>query len=506
MPRELELKVELSASDMKRLAGELPDVDLGLGPISSKKLRTIYFDTPTHSLHARGISLRLRNQNGGWLQTLKADRQLAEGVSNAVELEVRLETDRPDVARIADKKLRRTVAKAIKGTSLSPVFETVVQRTTRKLRTKGSEVELALDDGEVRTSEARAELHEAELELKAGSAEGLLLAAEKLLAGRELKLGTRSKAERGYQLALGKNGASPEPEKSRPVRIRRQDTCADAFAAILTSAGRQILVNRTAVLATDDPNAAHQMRIGLRRLRSALKALRPLVVTGSLTAFERSAREVAGAVGQLRDADVLISAIFAPIEATATDKSGFAELRRALLQHRRGKREATRAALHDPAWTRLQLYLSLWPRTLAEHNKLARPIGKLAHKILRKAWKKSAKYAAHLDHLSGDERHQMRKALKNLRYQAEFLAPLFAKAETESFVKQLKGLQDVFGYLNDVRMAPRLIDINKQGANSIEAARATGYILGCHEVEARHAWQGAGPAWKSLQRAPRFWQ
>ena len=506
MPRELELKVELSASDIKRLAGELPDADLGLGPISSKKLRTIYFDTPEHSLHARGISLRLRNQNGGWLQTLKADQHLADGVSNPVELEVSLEADRPDVARIADKKLRRTVAKAIKGTSLSPVFETVVLRTTRKIRTRGSEVELALDDGEVRTSEARTELREAELELKAGSAEGLLLAAEKLLAGRELKLGTRSKAERGYQLALGKDGGSPEPEKSRPVRIRRQDSCAEAFAAILASAGRQILVNRAAVLETDDPNAAHQIRIGLRRLRSALRALRPLVATGSLTAFERSAREVASAVGRLRDADVLISAIYAPIEATTTDKSGFAELRRALLQHRRGKREEARAALHGPAWTRLQLYLSLWPRTLAENDKLARPIGKMAHKILRKAWKKSAKYAARLDHLSADERHQMRKALKKLRYQTEFLAPLFAKGQTESFVKQLKALQDVFGYLNDVRMAPTLIDINKQGGNSIEVARAAGYILGRHEAEARHAWHCAVPAWKHLQRAPRFWQ
>jgi triphosphatase len=505
MHRELELKVELSASDIKRLAGELPEADLTVGPVSTKKLRTIYFDTPEHGLHALGISLRLRNQNGGWLQTLKAEQQVCDGVSNPVELEVQLDGDRPDIGRIADKKIKRAVTKAIKGRSLRPVFETIVQRTTRKIKARGSEVELALDDGEVRSGDTRAELHEAELELKAGSAEGLLLAAEKLLAGRELKLGTRSKAERGYRLALGKKGANAEPEKSRSARIRRKDTCAKAFAAILASAARQILVNRAAVLETDDPSAAHQLRIGLRRLRSALKALRPLVGSGSLRSFEHSAREVAVSVGRLRDADVLISAIHAPIEATASDKSGFADLHQALLQYRRAKREETRAALQGPLWTRLQLYLTLWPRTLEEDGKLSRPINKVAREVLRKAWKKSAKYAAGLDHLSGEERHQMRKALKTLRYQAEFFAPLFPAKETKPFVKQLRALQDVFGYINDVRMAPSLIEINRQGDNNVDAAGAASYILGRHEAEAVHVWHNAVPAWKDLQRASRFW-
>jgi triphosphatase len=506
MHRELELKLELSASELKHLADKLPEVDLMVGPVSSRMLRTIYFDTPEHDLHALGISLRLRKRNGSWLQTLKADQRVADGVSNPVELEVELEVDRPDIERIADKKIKRSVAKAIKGTSLQPVFETVVHRSTRKISVPGSEVELALDEGEVRSGEARAELREAELELKAGNAEGLLLAAEKLLSGHELKFARCSKAERGYRLALGKNGANAEPEKSRSVRIRRKDTCAKVFVAILASAARQILVNRAAVLETDDPDAAHQLRIGLRRLRSALKALRPLVASGLLGSFESSAREVARSVGMLRDADVLISAIHAPIEATASDRSGFADLHQALLQHRRARRDEARAALRGAAWTRLQLYLTLWPRTLEENGKLARSIGKVARKTLSKAWKKSAKYGAAIDRLSGDERHQMRKALKKLRYQAEFFAPLFVKRETEDFVKQLKALQDVFGYVNDVRMADQLVDIGKECDNSFEAVCAASYICGRHDAEAVHVWQGALPAWKDLQHASRFWR
>jgi triphosphatase len=220
-----------------------------------RKLRTVYFDTPKHDLHAAGISLRLRCQNGGWLQTVKADQHVVDGVSNPIELEAPVAGEEPDLAKIADKKIKRVIQKAVQGTTLHPVFETIVRRTTRKIKAQGSEIELAVDDGAVRAGQGTRELRKAELELKAGSAEGLLLAAEKLLGDHELKLSTRSKAERGYRLALGKKGANAEPEKARPARITCKISCAEAFSANLESATRQILVNRQAVLETDDPDA-----------------------------------------------------------------------------------------------------------------------------------------------------------------------------------------------------------------------------------------------------------
>src|SRR5262245_14123578 len=277
MQRELELKVELSKYDVERLEGELPIDELGIGPPTRKKLRSVYFETPEHDLHAAGISLRLRRRNGGWMQTVKAEHHVDGGVSNPIELEAPVDGEKPDLAKIADEKVKRAVRMATKGTTLKPVFETVVQRTTRMIKAQGSEIELAVDDGEVRAGDQVRDVREAELELKAGDAEGLLLAAEKLLAGHDLTLSSRSEGERGYRLALRKKGASAEPEKARHVRIARTDGCAKAFAAILQSAVRQILVNREAVLQNDDPNGAHQLRIGLRRMRSALRGLRPFV-------------------------------------------------------------------------------------------------------------------------------------------------------------------------------------------------------------------------------------
>ena len=150
MPREFELKVELSESDMRRLAFEGPFGNFDVGPPIRKKLKSVYFDTPKHDLHAAGISLRLRRVNGGWLQTVKADQRIVDGVSNPLELESPVAAKEPDLTRVTDKKIKRKIEKVIGETSLRPVFQTLVKRTTRKIKTRDSEIELAIDEGEVR--------------------------------------------------------------------------------------------------------------------------------------------------------------------------------------------------------------------------------------------------------------------------------------------------------------------------------------------------------------------
>ena len=499
--RELELKLELSDWDAKRLGGELRYGELAMGRNAIRKLRTVFFDTPEHDLHTAGFSLRLRRQNGRWLQSVKANQRVGDGKSTAIELEDPIDTGKPDPARITDNKLKRAVQDTVRGASLHPVFETVIKQTTRKLKTQGSQKKLAVRYDTVRSAERQ--LVTAELEVKAGSAKHLLLAVEKLLGDHELKLAGHSKAR--YRLALGEGEANAEPEKARLARISKRNSCAEAFSAILASAIRQIVVNRQAVLQTDDPEGAHQMRIGLRRLRSALRALRPLVDGASLRVFERAARDMGRCVGMLRDADVLITGIQAPMEQVASDKSGFSELRDVLARDLETKRDEVRRALQGPTWTRLQLYLALWPRTLEDHNGLARPITEHARSVLHTAWRRPVKLARNLDRLDAEHRHEMRKALKELRYQTEFFAPLFKGREARDFIEQLKALQEVFGYINDAHMAPRLVEVQIQHRAGVDAGRAASYALGRHEAEAAHVWQGARRLWKQLKRSPRFW-
>jgi len=100
----------------------------------------------------------------------------------------------------------------------------------------------------------------------------------------------------------------------------------------------------------------------------------------------------------------------------------------------------------------------------------------------------------------------MRKALKTLRYATEFFASLYSEEETRQFIKETRGLQEVFGYLNDVVAAERLGALCHDGcAESREAQRAAGYILGWHNAQAAQAWTDAHKGWLKLEALPQFW-
>jgi CHAD domain-containing protein len=261
-----------------------------------------------------------------------------------------------------------------------------------------------------------------------------------------------------------------------------------------------------AVLETEDPDAAHQLRIGLRRLRSALLAFRPLSDTPALRELESHARVLARTVGELRDADVLIEEIYAPVAGTIRTDPGLPRLREVLLAHRAGERKRVRSELCGQPWSVLELYLALWPRTIEDAKKLSTPVAKFARSALKKRWRKVAESGERLDDLTIEQRHAMRKALKTLRYTAEFFASLYPEHATRQFIKEIRSLQEVFGYLTDVVAAERLNAICHEGCgDSREAQRAAGYVLGWHNAQAAHAWKDAHKGWQKLDALPRFW-
>ena len=133
-----------------------------------------------------------------------------------------MERPEPDLLGIADPRMRRRIEKAVERSILEPVFETVVQRTTRHLHAAEGELELALDDGIVRAGGSENSLCEAELELKSGNPECLLQTAAQLFAASPVRLAKGSQAERGYRLALGKANGRVEPQRSEPAAARRR--------------------------------------------------------------------------------------------------------------------------------------------------------------------------------------------------------------------------------------------------------------------------------------------
>ena len=177
------------------------------GPI---KLVNIYFDTPELTLASSKSALRLRQTPDGWLQTFKTVGKSENGMHTRHEWEIPVAGEKLEIDALLRECDEPSAASALRQAApeLIELFRTNFTRTLWHVQADGSEVEAAIDQGEVFAEvdgEARrAPISEVELELKSGDEAALhTLAAElgKQIAG--LAPDDISKAQRGYQLRAG---------------------------------------------------------------------------------------------------------------------------------------------------------------------------------------------------------------------------------------------------------------------------------------------------------------
>lgn len=187
--QELKLHIPESArADVKALA-ELNDHQ-------TIHLHAFYFDTSERELAKVGIALRLRKEEGKWIQTIKlpGSDSLTKIEYNherpAAELDLQLYQGTP--AEEAFAKLQHP---------LTERFETDITRTLRLIETPQGSVELAYDEGFIRAGNLSLPVHELELELKEGSPAAIFYLTAIWQSQYSYLLDFRSKAERGDRLA-----------------------------------------------------------------------------------------------------------------------------------------------------------------------------------------------------------------------------------------------------------------------------------------------------------------
>ncbi|WP_407943361.1 CHAD domain-containing protein [Mangrovicoccus ximenensis] len=122
------------------------------------------------------------------------------------------------------------------------------------------------------------------------------------------------------------------------------------------------------------------------------------------------------------------------------------------------------------------------------------------------SWAKAQKRARGIAGLDTEARHALRKALKQLRYQAEFAAALHPSEDTEKFLKRLKRLQELFGRLNDIATLERLTAPGAPLAPETPAAQdALDALLARLGKAAAQDWKKAQRKWERLAALPAFW-
>ena len=118
--------------------------------------------------------------------------------------------------------------------------------------------------------------------------------------------------------------------------------------------------------------------------------------------------------------------------------------------------------------------------------------------------------------LSKSERHDVRIALKRLRYALDFFGSIFNSEPKKKFIKRLARLQDDLGRMNDVvvakTMLARLVGVASDGSESAvlmapqrQLAFAAGGILGWHRRRAAEIDLQLVKDWNAFVRAQPFW-
>lgn len=514
--REIELKLELEAGAQNALkrAGTIAGFTAGRG--TTRTLQSIYFDTPDQALRKAKISLRVRKSGKSWLQTVKLGTGVMGGLSSPVEAEHAVKGRALDFSVIEDDAVRERLLDILGDAPLAECFETVMKRTIRNLtrESDGTLIELAFDTGHILAGSGTQPLTELEMELKAGPSRALYDAAKALLKDIPFRFSPYSKAERGYRFAEGQAEEERRPVFAAPVALDEGVTTEHAFRDVLRSCLTQITENRLVVLASDDPEGPHQLRVGLRRLRSAFRLFRPALNPATVAPLDELARTVATEAGALRDLDVLVEEIVAPLAPKAPESVSIGTLLEVLHASRdTGVRDTLTTHLKSEEVNAFLLDLAAYtegrgwldPQDFGQTELLARPIETYASHALAKQWRKVLKYGKRLEELSVPERHEMRKAMKKMRYGIEFFGCLYPEETVKPFLKRMKKLQDIFGYLNDVAMAEQLPQKCRITSRNEAAATAIGFVIGWHEAQCQAMWQHARGYWDATRKTPKFW-
>lgn len=483
--REIELKFACAAEDLAAVLAAAP-----AGDDETRELISVYFDTADLALQKAGASLRVREHQGKRVQTVKRGRGL-----------VREEHETPIEGLAPDPALEPLPSLLPQGAHLKPAFNVRVSRRQRTLRYRGALIEIALDQGEVSGGEQKSPICEVELELKAGDPSALFALARELSASAALYLAFDSKAARGQALVAGE---APATRKGRPVELSGAASAAVAFQAVARSALAQISANAAVLREAPGPEAVHQLRIGVRRLRSALSTFKPILDGEGLETLKTDLKWLSRSCERARSLDVFADETLAAAEAADVQPAGLAALRGAIDLARRAAWTHAGEAAASERFRALMIDAAAWVETgewRGQHEAQA-PIRPFARHALKRHQKKLEKLGRTAR--GGDDvaRHHLRIEAKKLRYAAEALTDLFGEKRAHRYLRHVRDLQEALGALNDLVTAEPLIAAL---ALPSDAAFAAGELVGLKAARKPQLVAQAEKALDRLEATEPFW-
>lgn len=507
-PREIEVKFRADARAIEAVlaAPMLKGATAG----TARELISTYFDTEGQDLRRAGMTLRVRRKS----RAIPLLGIKWEGGDDAIfargEVEVRCPKGIPSL-ELFEPSIRDRLLTVVADRPLSAVFETRFKRRTVLLRHGHSDIELALDDGGVLAGEASLPLAEVELELKGGHLPDLFDCAAALARDCGLSLQFEPKADRGYRLVANE---APRPRKSRSLKIVQAATFDDLIASVIANALEHFAANWASLRESDAPESVHQLRVALRRLRSALGVFRKNLQLPELEDIRSEARRIASALGPARECDAFYAnALAGPFREGFDQQRGASPLLDAVEARRRDSYNVARRVIDDPKTSLfvldVQSFLArrAWRTALAPEKLglLTSDAKSYAAEVLGRLRRRALKRGKHLPDIPDEERHELRIALKNLRYAVEFFGSLFDRSkELRSYLKSVADLQEDLGAHNDAATAKVFVETLGLPPDG-DVQYASGYLLGWYRHATLVADSHLAKKWKDFKRQDVFW-
>lgn len=508
---EREVKLGLEAGrELPDLDGVVPGVTaVGLG---RQRLTATYYDTADLRLARWGVTVRHRRSEasgapqggaapaqarGGpaelaWTVKLPADSAAPEGGLARIELEFS-GPEAPVPAAVA--QLVRGMTRAER---LVPVARLRSDRRRVELRSGAGSRLAELDDDDVsvlvpgptgRGRRVGTRFREVELELM--GADPTLLDA----VVRRLRSAGAGAADPTPKVVRALGPRALEPPDVVPIVPGKKAMAAEAVRSAIAGSAVRLIRHDPSVRLGDDPEAVHQARVATRRLRSDLRTFGLLLDEDWAGALRQELGWIAGLLGAVRDADVLIGRLRSRAgNLPAADAKPAAALLRRLDDQRHQSRTDLVGGMDSARYTALvdRLVGAAADPVFARSAPTAESAAVMLPRLVRRSWRRLQRAVTDLgDSPSDDDLHQVRIQAKRCRYAAEAAISVVGKPARQLAVA-VADLQGVLGDFHDAIVAEAWLRRAAAGAPAAQAfvAGELAALEGRQAAEGRAGWQG----------------
>ncbi|MEO5362939.1 MAG: CHAD domain-containing protein [Magnetococcus sp. DMHC-8] len=305
------------------------------------------------------------------------------------------------------------------------------------------------------------------------------------------------------------------PSIRKPVVLSPKQSINEAFAAILRHNFDDMCNWIPVAYQREDIEGVHQVRVALRRLRSAVAIFRKVIPRAITDPWNEEMRWIAGEFGPTRDLDVLISEGLDGVAGRMPLPEGEAKVREMAIRHQDAAYERLRLLLDSERYQRFVTHFDQWitvrgwfqvdmPSETRAY--LGTGIVQYAKRVLGKRMSVVLTAGDALETRSDMELHQLRIECKKLRYATEFFAALFDQKGMAEFTQQLKEVQGLLGTMNDVAVMPGLLDGVVEGSNDPDVLRYVGALIGWRSYQSADIRRQLLVPWKTFAKTASPWR